>query len=81
MNIQYKHHTNSDPQNIPMSIAIYTGYGEKISQGKIRNRGSEYLESEYPEVDYITDCNVMAEDQVLLPPKKNEDEESNNEHD
>jgi len=40
---------------------IYTGYGEKISQGKIRNRGLEYLNSEFPEVDYITSCEIMAE--------------------
>ena len=40
---------------------IYTGYGEKISQGKIRNRGLEYLNSEFPELDYITSCEIMAE--------------------
>ena len=30
------------------------------STGKIRNRGLEYLESEFPLVDYITQCDVMA---------------------
>ena len=42
--------------------AVYTGYKERISQGKIRNRGVEYLEAEFPLVDYITQCNVVAAD-------------------
>jgi peptidyl-prolyl cis-trans isomerase A (cyclophilin A) len=42
--------------------SIYTGYGEKISQGKIRNRGVSYLQEEFPLVDYILGCNVTAED-------------------
>ena len=41
--------------------SIYTGYGEKVSQGKIRNRGREYLDSEVPLVDYINSCDVVAE--------------------
>ncbi len=36
-------------------------YGEKISQGKIRNRGLEYLESEFPNLDYIESCDIIAE--------------------
>jgi len=41
---------------------VYTKYAEKISPGKIRNRGLEYLQTEFPLVDYITQCNVMATD-------------------
>lgn len=40
---------------------FYTGYGDKVSQGKIRNRGREYLDSEVPKLDYITACHVAAE--------------------
>jgi hypothetical protein len=29
---------------------------------EIRNRGVEYLEAEFPLVDYITQCNVVAAD-------------------
>ena len=41
---------------------IYTGYGEKPSQGKIRNRGIQYLQEEFPKLDYITSCQVTARD-------------------
>eukprot|EP01033_Poteriospumella_lacustris_P011013 gene11013-7835_t len=41
---------------------IYTGYGEKVSQGKIMNRGIAYVEEEFPRVDVITDCRVVRED-------------------
>jgi len=37
---------------------IYTGYGEKPSQGKIMNRGNEYTEKEFPLMDYMYDCRV-----------------------
>ena len=40
---------------------IYTGYGEKVSQGKIMNRGKAYLETEFPLLDYITACAVTVE--------------------
>jgi len=40
---------------------IYTGYGEKPSQGKIMNRGSAYLEEDFPLLDYITACEVTRE--------------------
>jgi len=40
---------------------IYTGYGESPSQGKIMNRGNEYLEQEFPLMDYITACEVTRE--------------------
>ena len=32
---------------------IYTGYGEAPSQGKIRNLGNTYLETEFPLLDFI----------------------------
>ena len=41
---------------------IYTGYGEKVSQGKIMNRGNAYLEEEFPLLDYILECKVLKED-------------------
>ena len=39
---------------------IYTGYGEKVSQGKIRNRGNSYIKAEFPLLDYMTECHVEA---------------------
>jgi len=42
-------------------LSVYTGYGEKVSQGKIRKRGLEYLQAEFPKVDFIDSCRVMAE--------------------
>ena len=41
---------------------IYTGYGEGVSQGKIMNQGNAYLEKEFPELDYITECKISRED-------------------
>lgn len=43
---------------------IYTGYGEKVSQGKIRNRGNSYLKQEFPLLDYMTECHVEARNVV-----------------
>lgn len=40
---------------------IYTGYGEKPSQGKIMNRGKAYLREEFPLLDYINNCAVTRE--------------------
>lgn len=40
---------------------IFTGYGEKPSQGKIMNRGSNYTQEEFPLMDYITSCFVTRE--------------------
>jgi hypothetical protein len=37
--------------------------GDNVSQGKIRKRGREYLDSEVPKLDYITACHVTAENQ------------------
>lgn len=41
--------------------SVYTGYGEKVSQGKIINRGNQYLEEEFPLLDYITECCTVQE--------------------
>lgn len=40
--------------------SIYTGYDEEPSQGKIQNIGVKYLEEEFPLMDYITACDVIA---------------------
>lgn len=40
---------------------IYTKYGEKVSQGKIMNKGLLYLEAEFPMLDYITACAVTKD--------------------
>lgn len=40
---------------------IYTGYGEKPSQGKIMNRGNEYTKAEFPLMDYMNYCVVVRE--------------------
>jgi hypothetical protein len=39
---------------------MYTKYGEKVSQGKIFNRGNEYTKGEFPHLDIISSCEVMA---------------------
>ncbi|KAJ1432710.1 hypothetical protein B484DRAFT_327133 [Ochromonadaceae sp. CCMP2298] len=41
---------------------IYTGYGEKPSQGKIIGQGSVYLHREFPLLDAITQCAVTRVD-------------------
>ena len=41
---------------------MYTKYGEKVSQGKIFNRGNEYTKKEFPKLDYITKCEIKAKD-------------------
>jgi len=40
---------------------FYTKYGEKPSQGKIMNRGIEYIREEFPNLDVITGCAVIRE--------------------
>lgn len=40
-------------EGMPVVEAIYSGYGEAPNQGQIQGRGNEYLESEFPELDYV----------------------------
>lgn len=40
---------------------FYTGYGERVMQGKLMNQGNAYLEKEFPLLDYITACDIVAE--------------------
>ena len=46
---------------IIISINKYFYLGEKVSQGKVRNRGKEYTKSEFPKLDYITSCDLIEE--------------------
>jgi len=39
---------------------FYTGYGEKPSQGSIAARGNEYLQSEFPNLDYMKWCKEVV---------------------
>lgn len=41
---------------------IYTGYGEKPSQGKIMNRGADYIKEEFPLIDFMNACMIVRED-------------------
>ena len=40
---------------------FFLNLGEKVSQGKIRNKGLKYLETEFPNLDYITSCDLIEE--------------------
>lgn len=40
---------------------FYTGYGEEPSQGKIMNKGAAYLDAEFPLLDFINECKIVAE--------------------
>ena len=42
--------------------SLYYGYGEKVSQKQIMLRGVEYLAKDFPNLDYIYSCKVMATD-------------------
>jgi peptidyl-prolyl cis-trans isomerase A (cyclophilin A) len=41
--------------------SIYSGYGERPNQGAIESRGNEYLNSSFPELDYVTKATVIEE--------------------
>ena len=38
--------------------ALYAGYGEAPDQGQITGRGNEYLESAFPELDYVVRATI-----------------------
>lgn len=38
--------------------ALYSGYGEDPNQSQIQARGNEYLESEFPELDYVVEATI-----------------------
>lgn len=38
--------------------ALHSGYGESPDQGQIQARGNEYLESEFPELDYVVQATI-----------------------
>ena len=38
--------------------ALYSGYGESPNQGQIQARGNEYLESDFPELDYVISATI-----------------------
>ena len=59
------------PWEVPFGILVgnksfetvsqfYTGYGEAPEQGKIMNRGAAYLDEEFPQLDFITSCEVVG---------------------
>ena len=41
---------------------IECAVGEEVSQGKLRNQGLQYTKSEFPLLDYITSCDLIATD-------------------
>jgi peptidyl-prolyl cis-trans isomerase A (cyclophilin A) len=51
----------------------YTGYGDMPpwgkgpDQGKLHNRGNQYIRSEYPLIDFILDCSVLEEEKDIIP--------------
>lgn len=40
--------------------ALYAEYGEHVQQGKIMNRGGEYLREEFPKLDSILGCSIVS---------------------
>lgn len=42
--------------------SFYTEYGEAPNQHQIRRYGNKYLEENFPNIDYITSCNIVDED-------------------
>jgi len=38
---------------------LYAGYGEDVSQKKLRNRGNSYLDENFPELDYIESAELV----------------------
>lgn len=56
--------------------SIYKQYGDDVSQGKIWQKGYEYLEQEFPNLSYIDYCRVLSENEVnyyLVPEQQQHD--------
>ena len=41
--------------------SIYSGYGERPNQGAIESRGNEYLNSSFPDLDYVSKATIIEE--------------------
>ena len=39
--------------------SLYMEYGEQVQQGKIMNRGRDYLQEEFPKLDAILSCSIV----------------------
>jgi hypothetical protein len=51
----------SGQQSLETLSKIYTGYGEKPSQGKIMNRGIAYIQEDFPLLDIMNACMISKE--------------------
>jgi peptidyl-prolyl cis-trans isomerase A (cyclophilin A) len=40
---------------------IYSGYGEKPDQNRMRTEGNAYLQKEFPRLDYIKSATLVKE--------------------
>jgi len=50
-----------DEESYKSLSKIYTGYGESPEQSEIMDRGNEYLQNEFPLLDYIESCAIVKE--------------------
>ena len=41
--------------------AVYSGYGERPDQGAITSRGNEYLNTSFPELDFVKKATIVTE--------------------
>ena len=44
--------------------SIYKEYGDDVSQGKIWQKGYEYLDDEFPNLSYIDYCRVLTDKEI-----------------